>query len=107
MTCWPGQPDLGGHCQECEHDVQVEASPFLLMAQQRIQDRSMCPAMPNSQNLAPLQDRIEAGTVTRVFDQLIPLNETPVAFQLILRCLPSGAQRTMKIAGPTALVHYF
>ena len=40
--------------------------------------------MPDSRNLAPLKDLIEAGKVTPVIDRTYPLSETPAAFRYLV-----------------------
>lgn len=51
----------------------------------RRQHGSMYLAVPNSQNLAPLKDLIEAGKVTPVIDKTYPLRETPAAFRYLVK----------------------
>jgi NADPH:quinone reductase-like Zn-dependent oxidoreductase len=51
----------------------------------RRQHGSMYLAVPNSQNLAPLKDLIEAGKVTPVIDKTYPLSETPAAFRYLVK----------------------
>ena len=54
------------------------------LALARREHGSMYLAVPDSQNLAPLKDLIEAGKVTPVIDKTYPLSEAPAAFRYLV-----------------------
>jgi NADPH:quinone reductase-like Zn-dependent oxidoreductase len=54
------------------------------LALARREHRGMYLAAPNSRNLAPLTDLVEAGKVKPVIDRTYPLSETPAAFRYLV-----------------------